>query len=247
MARGEGLRVRFSKVAGETPAAVLRQPLYLPAVIEGFGWTEDFAHTEYDTIRAGQFSQPAMGPASARQLRTVDDMETLTMTWDPAWLVEEGVDPDDVHDELFAAGRSRQPVELLASLKLNEAPMLRMAITIRSIGSQLRRGQPDTTYYALKFVEWRNAEVGRKGAGSSGGALPTTHNLTATDTLHSLAMRYYKSAKAWPVIAEANSIRGVGQSTALVRMARFKVGSKIKIPAGGIVSGQATSGTVAHG
>jgi nucleoid-associated protein YgaU len=245
--RGEGLRVRFAKIPGETPAAVLRQPLYLPAVLEGFGWTEEFSHSEYDTIRAGQFSQPAMGPVTARRLRAVDDVEALTMTWEPAWLVEQGVDPDDVHDELFAAGRSRKPVELLASLKLNEAPLLRMAITVRSIGLQLRRGQPDTLYYSLKFTEWRNAEVGRKGAGSAGGALPTTHKLTATDTLHSLAMRYYKSARAWPVIAEANAIRGVGQSTALVRMARFRVGSKIKIPAAGIVSGTSTAGTVTRG
>jgi len=249
--RGEGLRVRFAKIPGETPAAVLSQPLYLPAVLEGFGWTEEFSHSEYDTIRAGQFSQPAMGPVTARRLRVVDDMEALTMTWDPAWLVEEGVDPDDVHDELFAAGRSRKPVELLASLKLNEVPLLRMAITIRSIGLQLRRGQPDTLYYSLKFSEWRNAEVDRKGTGSarqgstsSGGSLPATHNLTASDTLHSLALRYYKSARAWPTIAEANSITGVGQSTPLVEMARFKVGSKIKIPADAFVAG---TGTAARG
>lgn len=246
--RGEGLRVRFARIPGETPAAVLRRPLYLPAVLEGFGWAEEFSHTEYDTIRAGQFSQPAMGPVTARRLRAVDDVEALTMTWEPAWLVEQGVDPDDVHDELFAAGRSRRPVELLASLKLNEAPLLRMAITVRSIGVQLRRGQPDTLYYSLKFAEWRNAEVDRKGTGSArrgansaGGGLPATHNLTAADTLHSLALRYYKSARAWPVIANANAIRGIGQGTPLVQMARFRVGSKIKIPVAGVVVGTGTA------
>lgn len=197
-------------------------------MLNGFGWTETFSHSEYDTVSGGQFSQPAMGPATARQLRDTDDIETLTMTWEPSWLVELGVDPDDVYDELFSVARSRKPVELLVSPKLDERPLLRMSVTIRSIQIQVRKGEPDTLYYALRLKEWRNASVDRKGAGAPG--LPTTHKLTASDTLHSLSMHYYKTATEWKAIAEANAIKGVGQSTRLVTMARFKVGSKLKIP-----------------
>lgn len=229
MARGEGLRVRLSRIPGETPPGVLAAPLYLPAVIDGFGWTENFSHTEYDTVRGGQFSQPAMGPATARQLRGVDDVTALTMEWEPKWLVELGVDPEAVYDALFAAGRARAAVELLVAEKLGVGrPMLRMNITIRSINVQMRKGEPDTLYYLLRFTEWRNATAERKGAGGSEG--PKTATLTATDTLHSLSMKFYKTATEWKAIATANGIKGVGQSTPLVQMARFKVGSKIKIP-----------------
>lgn len=228
MARGEGLRVRIASIPGETPKTVLRAPLYFPVLLNGFGWTETFSHTEYDTVRGGEFSQPAMGPATARKLRDTDDMETLTMSWEPSWLVEAGVEPDDVYDVLFGVGRSRKPVELLVAPKLGERPLLRMPITIRSIAIQMRKGEPDTLYYVVRAKEWRNASAERKGAGAPN--LPTTHKLTASDSLHSLSTLYYKTATEWKAIAAANAIRGIGQSTKLVTMKRFKVGSKIKIP-----------------
>jgi hypothetical protein len=197
--RGEGLRVRLRRIPGETPKNVLRSALILPAVMRGFSWTEEAQHAEYDTVRAGQFSQPAMGPATARQLRTVDDVETLTVEWDAPWLVEQGLDPDDVYRDLFAVLRSRRAVELLVTPKFTERSVLRMNVTIR------------------------------RGAGRST-TLPTTHKLTADDTLHSLAQHYYHSALAAVDIARANGIGKWGRKTPLVKMHRFKVGSKVKIP-----------------
>lgn len=230
MARGEGLRVRLSRVPGETPRGVLRRPLYLPAVIGNFGWTEEFQHTEYETVRQGQFSQPALGPSTARLLRTIDDMETLTLTWEAAWLVEDGLDPDEVYRVLHAIGRARRPVEMLASLKLDERPLLRTFITIRSITTQLRQGEPDTRYYTLRPKEWREAEGRRRGEGR-GSKLPTKHKLTADDTLHSLSRRYYGgSPKYARDIARANGLTGVGVTTRITATRRFAVGQKIKIP-----------------
>lgn len=230
MARGEGLRVRLSKVPGETPRDVLREPIILPAVLDGFGWTEEFLHTEYSTVRAGQFSQAAMGPTTARQLRGVDDVNTLTVEWDPPWLVEQGQDPKDVHDTLFAIGRSRRPVELLCTPKFGpERPLLRMDVTFRSIAVQMKRGEPDALYYVVRITEWRSASGERKGEGR-GEQLPTTHKLTATDSLYSLAMHYYHSAGGATDIARANGIKAFGKKTPLIKYPRFKVGSKIKIP-----------------
>lgn len=230
MARGEGLRVRFAKIPGETPKGVLSRALVLPAVLRGFGWTEEASHTEYDTIRAGQFSQPAMGPATARRLRTPDDIETLTVEWDAPWLVEQGLDPDRVYDELFAVLRSRRPIELLATPKFGpDRPLLRMDITVRSVTSQMREGEPDTAYYTLRVSEWRDASVGRRGAGR-GSKLPTDHRLAAGDTLFSLAERYYHTLVGADHIARANAIRGWGRRDPLVGMQRYRVGSKVKIP-----------------
>lgn len=228
MARGEGLRVRLSRIKGETPKGVLAAPLYLPAVIGQFGWTEESSHSEYTTIRDGQFSQPAMGPATARQLRGLDNIETLTVDWDPPWLVEQGQDPDDVYRSLYAVLRCRRPVELLATPKLGPSrPLLRMNVTVRSITAQLRQGEPDSLYFTVGIREWRRSAGARKAAGD---ALPTTHILKAGDTLHSLAMHYYHSATYATDIADANGIRDWGKSTPLVQHKRFKIGSKIKIP-----------------
>lgn len=227
--RGEGLRVRLRRIPGETPKNVLRSALILPAVMRGFSWTEEAQHAEYDTVRAGQFSQPAMGPATARQLRTVDDVETLTVEWDAPWLVEQGLDPDDVYRDLFAVLRSRRAVELLVTPKFTERSVLRMNVTIRSISPAMREGEPDTMYYTLRLSEWRDPSTRRRGAGRST-TLPTTHKLTADDTLHSLAQHYYHSALAAVDIARANGIGKWGRKTPLVKMHRFKVGSKVKIP-----------------
>lgn len=233
MARGEGLRVRLSKIPGETPAGVLSKALVLPAVLGEFGWTEEAAHSEYETVRDGQFSQPQLGPATARRLRTLNDIETLTIEWDAPWLVEQGLDPHDVYDELFAVLRSRRAVELLATPQFGpERPLLRMNITIRSISPLMKRGEPDSMYYTVRISEWRNAEVKRRGAGSPGNPskLPTTHKLTATDTLYSLSAKYYHTSAGTDAIAKANGIKSWGKKTPLVKMGRYKVGSKIKIP-----------------
>jgi nucleoid-associated protein YgaU len=80
----------------------------------------------------------------------------------------------------------------------------------------------------VRLKEWREPEGARKAAGSD--KLPTTHRLTAKDTLHSLSVRYYHSALYATDIAAANGIRSWGKATPLVKSARFKVGSKIKIP-----------------
>lgn len=229
--RSDGLRVRFARIPGETPKDVLTTPMYLPAVLRSFGWSEAFSHVEYDTVRAGQFSQAAQGPATARQLRTLDDVETLTVEWNPVWLVETGQSPEEVYSDLFAMARSRRPVELLASLRAGGPTLLRMNISIRSISVQLREGEPDSRYYTLRITEWRKPGTGRRGGSGAGdpAKLPTTHVLTATDSLHSLSMHYYHSAGGADDIARANGIKW-GKKTPLVKMKRYKVGSKIKIP-----------------
>lgn len=230
MARGEGLRVRFSSIKGVTPKGVLTRPLYLPATIGDVAWTEEAQHSEYDTVRAGQFSQPAMGGPTARRLRQFDDFETLTLTWDPSWLVEEGHDPQGVRDALYAVLRSKKPVELLATLKFGAPVLIRADVTFRSVRPQLRGGEPDTIYYTVKIAEWRNGSTIRKGSDGDS-KLPTTHILTATDSLYSLSKHYYDgSASGWDNIARANKITGFGKKTALVKHKRFKVGSKVKIP-----------------
>ncbi len=234
---GRGLRVRFARIRGETPAGLLRVPLYLPAVIGGFSWSEEFTHLEYGTVQAGQFSQPSLGGRSARQLRVLDSVESLTLTWQPSWLVAFNLDPKYVRKTLTQIGRSRRAFALLATAKDSpQTTMLRMDATIRSLGTAMREGEPDTLYFTIGISEWRDAEVERrghrrgKGADGRGGALPTTHKLDADDTLYSLSQRYYKTHSGADDIAKANGISKFGKKTPLVKYKRFKAGAKVKIP-----------------
>ena len=229
----EGIRVRLSRVAGETPRRVLDHPLVLPATMGTLSIEEESLHTEYTTVSAGQFSQGAQGGSVARQLRTTD-IETLTLTWDAAWLVRRGLDPERVRRELEAVLRSHKAVELLVTLGDGGPPELRVYCTLRTIKRELRPGETDTRYYTVSIKEWRDPSVKRRGQKEGrkpGVTFPLTVKLKATDTLHSLAHEYYGRYEFWRDIRDANgSPKRFGQNTPLVKLGRFKVGSKIKMP-----------------
>lgn len=235
MAVEHPLRARIQPVAGETPSRILSRGIYLPAILRGFGWSKDFSHTEYDTIRDGQFSQPAMGGRGAPQLLTLNDVETLTVVWNPKWLADPERRWGNVREALERIGESKVPVNLMVkpkNLRNNvagrETLLLHEDVTFRSLSVEMREGEPDTLYFTLGIKEWRSASGRRRGSGkpAEGGG----HNLGRDDTLHSLAMKYFNSAGAADAIAKANGIKGWGKSTPLVRHQRFKRGSKIKIP-----------------
>lgn len=236
MARGEGLRVRLSRIPGQTPKGLLSKPMYLPALLDGFANVETALHSEYTTIADGEFSQPAMGDASARSLRTPDDMETLTVEWDPPWLVEQGQDPKVVRDTLFAILRSKRPVAILVTPKLGgDTVFMNMNITFRQLAERMKPGEPDSLYFSITPKEWRDNSVERSGEGR-GSTLPTTHKIDEDDSLYSLSQFFYHSAAGAPDIARANGIKNFGKKTALVKHPRFKVGSKLKIPKVAIAS-----------
>lgn len=247
--QSEGLRVRLSRIAEETPKGVLSRPLRLPAVLGDFVDTEDADHSEYTTISAGQFSQGAMGGQAARQLRATN-IDTLTIEWNPKWLVQRGVDPGRAKDELYKILRSKKAVELLATLpgrRGKTATEMRANITIRSIQKSLKPGEPDTRYYTLTIKEWRDPRVDRRGHSQGrkpGVKLPTTHKLDDNDSLYTLSFQYYGTYKHWRLIANANGLKGFnGAKTALVSLKRFKVGDKVKIPKPPSSSGGNANGT----
>lgn len=236
MSRGEGFRARLSRIPGQTPKGLLAQPLYLPALLNDIANVETAIFSEYTTISNGEFSQPAMGPATARSLRTPEDFETLTVDWDPPWLVQRGIDPNTVRDTLFEILRSRKPVHVLVTPKLGDGPVVvNMDITFRQVIERVKGGEPDAVYFSITPKEWRKDGVQRSGEGRSD-SLPTTHDLTDTDSLYSLSQHYYHSALGADDIAKANGIKSFGKKTLLVKHPRFKVGSKLKIPLVAIAS-----------
>lgn len=229
--RADGLRLRLARIPGETPKGVLSKPLILPAVLGSFGWAEDALHSEYDTIKAGEFSQPALGGAKARRLRKLDDVETLTVDWDPVWLIERGQDPQEVYSQMYAVLRSKKPCAMIATLNFTDRPLLQIDVTIRSITLQLRQGEPDSRYYVLSISEWRRADGRRKGSGAGANRRHgTTAKVSDVTTLYSLAIEFFGSYTAADSIAAANGIKGFGKNDFLWQYGRYKIGSTVKIP-----------------
>jgi hypothetical protein len=227
-----GLRVRLSRISGQTPKNVLRTPIWLPAVLGDQEIEEVATFVDQVSHRAGEFSYPAGGGAGARMLRTFP-FEFLTLDWRAPWL-QKFQNPDWVVGQLQRIIRSKRPVHLLGTL--NSSPRrrpteFRAHVTFRSLRRVLRPGEADTRYISLETKEWRSTH-GSVRATTPGKRyhFPLTHKLTAKDTLESLAKHYYGRSSLWRTIANANGLRSWGPRTAIVKHKRFKVGSKIKIP-----------------
>lgn len=229
----EGLMARLSAIPGHTPKGVLDSPLILPAILGNLDVTEEAQHNEYMTVAAGQFSQGAQGGTVARTLRSTE-LEAITLAWDADWLIETGLTDEEVRGKLAQILRSKKPVELLLTLDEEGDPELRMDVTFRSMRRTLRTQENDTRYYSIGIKEWRDPSVERRGSTQSakpGIKFPHMHPLVAGDSLASLAEDFYGSASHWRAIRDANGITTkFGQSTPLVSLGRYKVGSKIKLP-----------------
>lgn len=232
----EGLRCRFSRIPGETPKGVVDHPVYMPALLGNLDVDEEAQHAEYTTVSAGQFSQGAQGGSVARMLRSLE-VEGLTLDWDAEWLVDSGQDPAKVRGALYAILRSKKPVELMLTLAGSDPsiePELHIFCTFRAVKRVMREQQPDTRYYSITIKEWRSPNVERRGTKEGrkpGVKFPTTVKLKSSDTLHSLAHEYYGRYEFWRDIRNANGISTrFGQNTPLVDLAKYKIGSKIKLP-----------------
>jgi len=224
-----GLRLRVTSIPGLTPKAILRSPLYLPVVLgPDFEIDEEALHTDFETVGAGQFSSPA-GGKHAPQLKSLD-LETLSLAWDASWLVYPDTTPDEVREELKDILDSRKPVELFAHVGPHgEAEELRMWATLRSLRRILRHGENDTRYFSMEWKQYRSPVIPRRAANSYSN-LPTTHTLDKDDTLRSIANRYYGTEAMWQFLASQNGIKNWGGDDPLVKMNRYKVGDKIKVP-----------------
>lgn len=249
--RGSGMAVRFSPIKGVTPKSVLDRHIWLPAVISDTVITEDALHNEYDTISAGQFSMAAMGDASARQLRT-GEYDTLILETSAKWLTIRHQNPAKLNQTLDEILRAKKAVLLTVTFHPNPSshPEEQFPITFRELTREVHGPERDTTYRSLQFSEWRDHTTGRRSDAPGrkhGDPVPTTKNITASDTLSSLSMEYYGSYAFWKQIRDANGITAkFGQNTAIVSLSgRWKTGAKIKIPAVS-GSGQGSSRVVSN-
>lgn len=244
LARGEGVRVRLTRIRGVTAPGVAEEPIWFPAgALNEFVVDEDSNISEYDTVGHGQFAAPAPGrPGRKRRLR-VCDIETAAFFGDNAILTARGIDPQALRDELEAVIRSETAVRLLVTLRLPRErgrsirPEVDMPATVRSIRRTLKHGEALTRYWTVRFVEDRDPTLGRRryggdppGVQSNRGGSSVKHRLDGNDTLESLAKRYFKDKSAWRALANAIGMKSWGARTPLVQNARWKVDQPITIP-----------------
>lgn len=224
-----GLHARLRRVADLTPRRVLRSPLTLPVVIGNeFTVEEEALWEDFQTVGAGTFSSPAAGK-NAEALKTMT-AEAMTLAWDPGWLVNPDDSPERVLKMLRAVLHSRAVFDLLVVNKPS-ADFAEYAgfATIRRLSISLKRGEPDARYLSIDLSQHRRMSSRRRRHGKAAN-LPTTAQLTAHDTLRSLAKHYLGTGALWKLIATANGINNWGSEDELVKMDRFKVGDRIKIP-----------------
>lgn len=238
---GEGLVARFSPIAGITPRGALNKSVWLPAVLNTWTIVETALHNEYDTLSGGHFSQPAMGDGDARQFQTVNP-DTMVVAFDAPYLVATGQDPNDVRTQLKSVLRYRKPVHLLVVINPNPwgwPPEVDMYCTLRQTSEDVRPGEGESRYLTINISEWRDPSSSRRTATPTSGTsrkkgvkLPTTHKLTAADTLDSLSYEYYGRYDHWRDIRDANGVSAKwGQKTPLVQQfGHWRVGYKVKIP-----------------
>lgn len=236
MARGDGLRVRLASIEGVTPTTVLVDKLYFPAVTGDFEFTETAQHNDYRTISGGEFSQPAGGDKTARDLRRFDlEVFAPRLRGQFPFLVDSTADYEDVHRQLFDIMRSKRAVDFLASLDLTGRSELACDVTIRSVTRSMRHAQLDTRYFTVSFTEWRDTALRRRSTKAPPQAafapqLPTKVKLLSTDTADSLARKYYGAPELAAVIIAANGLGKWGRTTPIAESAKFKVGQLITIP-----------------
>lgn len=231
---GTGLRVRIRPDRKLTPKDVMKRPLHFPAVTsDTFEIVGEAMHSNFDTVSAGEFSQPASGKKS-RRLKT-SSFDILTVSWDPSWITYPGVDPQRVKKVLEAIIKRRCPVHLLAFVEPHihgyTGAEWDALVTLRSVSRRLPHGEPDARYYTVEWSEYREPGVKkRRHGGGRDRKLPTTHKLRRDDTMRGLAKKFYGNGNLWRHIKRANGIKNWGSATPLVNMKRFKVGDRIKIP-----------------
>lgn len=235
---GPRLAVRLRHAKGLTRRDVLRQPIYIPAIIgDDQEDSRDAGWQDIDTIGAGQFSVPSAGK-HAPKLRTWQ-REFLVMNWDPKWMLYKGQDPRHVIREFERVLDSRTPVHYLEWMKPPirgfGGPEFSGLVTLRNLTRRQTHGEADTRYLTIQITEFRDMRIGRRRHGGGRGShhhgrLPTTHKINSFDTLRLLAHHYYGEGSLWRLIAHANGIKHWGSEDPLVDMQRYKVGDKVRIP-----------------
>jgi hypothetical protein len=255
---GPGLRLTFTRIPGLTKRTLLQHPYYFQCPpLDTFSRSGQFSHTDYDSLRTGQFSRPG-----SMQLRSFS-FNTVHIDWGAPWTLLNKLPLNADEDETrFVSSNFPTPLEAAYALEgllesgtpfyfsaaspllwhLPEIPHGRLPVTMRTLEVEERAGEVDARYFNINLVEFRRPVIsaqakGKGQRGRQGGSdrLPVSffaRNLPANrDTMHELAKFYYGSASKWRVIAKANGFTRLAGSVNLKAYFAKQRSRKITVPA----------------
>lgn len=174
--RGIGLWVVMSRIPDSDPGVLPVPYMFQCPPLETFRPVATYAHTDFETVRWGQYSRK-----SGVQLRTVQ-FDTLILSYTPSW---SNINPDpenggggggwqpNIHamaQELIQICRSGSPFHLIAfqPYMWSQAVELEWDATLREVDVEQRAGEPESRYIAASFVEWRKIGTNEKGYSPTG-------------------------------------------------------------------------------
>lgn len=252
--REKGLRITLYRF-NATKKGVLAKPFnFQVAPLDEFSWSQGASHGEFDTLSRGQFSR-----RGGRALLTFD-IRTLVVDYQPHWTSWYEPRPNAPNPQRSAQlfrklVNTGTPFMFHARSGYWDGSDLRLSVTLRSVQSSEHAGEPDSRYFDLSFVEWREQELDQKGRGKrrrhalpstveihedgsaserpeEGGQpkkIPTTMKDAAS--LQDLARYFYGDPTYWRAISRENGISDFAPTRGLDELKKKgKAVRKLRIP-----------------
>jgi hypothetical protein len=242
---GLGLKVVMEPIPGITkPGLMPLNGIFLQTPpTDSFDRDYGYSHTDYQTARAGQFSQPG-----GRNLRTTS-FDTLVLDY-AAWAFYNDQPYEELVTKLIQICEGGSAFLLTASHDIPSGgygnwslalagPEIQWPATLRSLRVSEKAGEPDSRYLTMSFTEYRDPNTSARSVQGltsrpSTIKLPTTVLLYADGhavddtgkplgnppahpvTLAMIAQRWYGDAAQWRAIAARNGFRNTGANDALI-------------------------------
>lgn len=223
--KGEGLRVELRAIPGVT-----KHPNFFPfrfqcPPLETFRVDSAATANDYATVNHGIFTN-----MTGMELMTVS-FDTLVTVAPAPWVVHPQYwNPNIARRRLRKIIQRQSPVRLVAwkpgnRRKRHPKPIieLNMMVTMRSMGSEERSGEPLDKYFNVDFTQWRDPVQRRRVQKRQ---WPIRHKLTKRDTLATLAKKYFNDASRAGQMRPNVPKLGIrwGKNTPIVKSKKYKVG-----------------------
>ncbi len=203
--RGEGLRLKLSKIDGVTQGdalKVLKVPYYFQcAPLDSFTIPTTRSFPRYTNYQGTEFLQRGGSTLQTLAFRTLV-VEYGRYVIERDWNVERLV------RNLQRITASGWPIELLATHQYNLDPEVEMNVVLESCVVAENAGEVDARYIDLSFVQWRAPTVTRRGLDGEGSGSTSWPKIVILDKSGKATLQGSKK-KGWETATLAEISTGV--------------------------------------
>jgi hypothetical protein len=201
-----GTMIVMNEIPGFTPRGLLSVPYTFQAPpLDEMTITTQANFNDFMTPKRGEFSR-----SQGRSLQRIQ-FGTVFLDYNDVWTVwSEDMPPDPVVSVQFlekVAATCRPFWLTIGEPVLRDLPDFDMPATLRSVTRRATGGEVDARYVDVEFAEYRDLQLPIKTIRTQRtGHFPVTVTISDLsfsrnqDTLHALALRYYKDPSKWDVI-----------------------------------------------